>query len=156
MKNLRRIVRWMVAGVCAPAGAWLLCCNLPKAGPTDALPPPPIPYGPVLSGILLMAFALLAIVPDAAAPIAGLIGDCWAALFFPEARFKKPALSYTLADFYCEQERHAEAIIEYRKIIRHYPGERRAYLGLISLCRLTGDTRLAEKHERLFRKRFGP
>lgn len=158
MERLRRIIRRVVAGVCTGSGFWLLLGSLPQVGivwdPLSALAVPPLPYGRVVYGILLLAAAMLGFVPDLAMLIAGFLGDCWATLFFPEARFNKPTLSYTLADFYFEQGRHAEALAEYQKIIRHYPDERLAYLGLISLCRLTGARRLAEKYERRFRKRF--
>ena len=105
-------------------------------------------------GIGLLAASVFWIIPETVTPIAEFIGDCWASVFFPNARFQKPPLSYLLVEFYCKHGRHEEAIVEYLKIIRHYPDEQRAYLDVIQLCKTIGATEMAAKYERRFRKRF--
>ena len=105
-------------------------------------------------GIGVLVASAFLIIPETATPIAEFLGDCWGGIFFPSARFNKPPLSYLLADFYSTHGRHEEAIHEYLKILRYYPNERRAYLGVISLCNTIGATEVAAKYERRFRKRF--
>jgi hypothetical protein len=114
---------------------------------------PTIPWTVIFGALSLLCF-FLGIAPDLAAPLASYLGDLAGRLFFPEARFSKPLLSYRLAEFYTLQERTEDAVAQYEEIIRHYPRERRAYSALISLARLGGDERKAAKYERLMMRRF--
>jgi tetratricopeptide (TPR) repeat protein len=114
------------------------------------------PHSPVhvVVGMFLLSGAVFWIIPETVTPVASFIGGCWAGLLFPSGRFNKPALSYILPEFYSREGRHEEAALEYLKILRYYPEERKAYLGLISAYQISGHFKLAERCEARFRKRF--
>lgn len=48
-------------------------------------------------------------------------------VFFPGGRLERPVLNLKLPAYYVEQGRYEEALEEYRKILKHYPGEAEAY-----------------------------
>lgn len=48
-------------------------------------------------------------------------------LFFPGGKLAKPTLNLKLPAFYINEGRYAEALDEYRKILKHYPDETEAY-----------------------------
>ena len=148
MKKSLFIIRWFLGAGCI-AGAVLITH---RAFDTDNLREAAV-FAMVGIGVLIAGALLIA--PATASPIAEFIGDCWGGIFFPKARFNKPPLSYTLADFYCRNRRHEEAVREHLKLIRHYPGERKSYLEVIAHCRALGATTMADRYEKRFRKRFG-
>ena len=148
MKIAKIIVRWIFFG-CQFCGAFVVMGADPRTAEINHAS-----YFHVIVGMLLLTGSVFWIIPETVTPIAGFIGDCWASVFFPNARFQKPSLSYLLVEFYCKHGRHEEAIVEYLKIIRHYPDEQRAYLDVIQLCKTIGATEMAAKYERRFRKRF--
>ena len=108
----------------------------------------------VVVGMFLLVGSVFWIIPETVSLIAEYIGDCWCGVFFPNARFNKPPLSYTLTDFYCKHHRHEETVREHLRIIRHYPDQRKSYLEVIAHCRAIGATKMANQYERRFRKRF--
>ncbi|MEO8205247.1 MAG: hypothetical protein ABI615_03645 [Chthoniobacterales bacterium] len=75
-------------------------------------------------------------------------------LTFPESRNTKPILSYTLARHYEEQERYSESIEEYKKIIRYYPKEQKAYLEMLAIAMQSNDLSTYKKYSRAFKRRF--
>ena len=48
-------------------------------------------------------------------------------LFFPGGRLAKPLLNLKLPAYYINEGRYAEALAEYRKVLKHYPDEVEAY-----------------------------
>ncbi len=148
VKVFKTIIRWLLSVACIGIAFLLLGFHRENPGFHSVSAPEMI----FAMGMLIAAGLFTA--PETAAPIAEYIGECWGNLFFPSARFHKPPLSYILADHYNNQERYAEAIIEYQKILRFYPKERKANVELITLCKKIGEAKLAEKYERRFRKRF--
>jgi len=48
-------------------------------------------------------------------------------LFFPGGELAKPVLNLKLPRYYIEQDRFDEALIEYKRILKHYPDEVEAY-----------------------------
>jgi hypothetical protein len=148
VKIAKVIIRWLFFG-----GQLCIAFLVMGANPIT-MTLNPSSYYHVIVGMFLLAGTIFWIIPETVTPIAGFIGDCWASVFFPNARFQKPPLSYLHVEFYCKHGRHEEAIVEYLKIIRHYPDEQRAYLDVIHLCKTIGATEMAAKYERRFRKRF--
>jgi tetratricopeptide (TPR) repeat protein len=53
--------------------------------------------------------------------------------FFPGGKSSKPILSYKLPDFYRRQQRYPEALESLHRILRHYPKEARAWIGVIEV-----------------------
>ena len=132
MRKALAVIRWIMAAFLA---------SFAIRNITGATPP-------------LLLVASLLICPEIAMPFAEFCGRCWAGLFYPEDRFNKPPLSYTLADFFCKNHRHEETVREHLGIIRHYPDQRKSYLEVIAHCRAIGATKMANQYERRFRKRF--
>lgn len=143
--NLRRVLSVGLAAF----GAW----QLHRAGIVSEETLASVPW-PLIVGALALIASLLGIAPDLARPLAAYLGDLAGRLFFPEARFSRPPLSYRLAEFYTREGRIGEAVEQYEGIIRHYPGERRAYSELITLARLQGDEKTASRYVRLAARRF--
>ena len=48
-------------------------------------------------------------------------------VFFPGGKFSRPVLNLKLPEYYVNEGRYAEALAEYRKIMRHHPDEAEAY-----------------------------
>jgi two-component SAPR family response regulator len=109
---------------------------------------------PLLFGFGFLIGGILLFVPETTAPIAEYFGDFFAGIFFPNARFAKPPLSYIVARSYSKQARYAEAFQEYQKIISYYPRERTAYIEVIALLQVSGEKKMAMKYRRLLKKRF--
>ena len=54
-------------------------------------------------------------------------------VFFPGGKRSKPVLNLKLPAYYVKEQRYAEALDEYEKILKHYPDEVEAYEGAIWL-----------------------
>ena len=150
MKTAKLIVRWMMGAGCVALSFHLLGIDFKDR----SIHPDNDAY--VIVSMCLLVGAVFFFIPEIVTPITEYFGECWGNIVFPNARFDKPPLAYHRADFYRDKERYTEALIEYKKIIRYYPGERRAWLEFIALCKMIGDTRLSEKYEKRFRRRFQP
>ena len=109
------------------------------------------PYVIFSLGCLISAILLL--IPETVKPTTQYLSARIVAFVFPDHKFSKPALTYTLARRYIELERYDDAVQEYAKIIHYYPGEIEAYLGMISASSLAGETQLAEKYKKQLKKR---
>ena len=117
-----RLPRWStVAGLFGIGG---FCIN--KALQTEN--PDQYLFG-VAGAILCIVIGLFLLVPD----VFALVGRLVNSFFFPGGKSSKPVLSYKLPDFYRREERYAEALDHYRRILRHYPKEARAWFGVIEV-----------------------
>lgn len=83
----------------------------------------------VAGAILCTVVGLFLLVPD----VFALIGRLTNSFFFPGGKSSKPILSYKLPDFYRREKRHREALEQYQVILRHYPREARAWIGVIEV-----------------------
>lgn len=79
--------------------------------------------------ILCIVIGLFLLVPD----VFGLVGRLVNSFFFPGGKSRKPVLSYKLPDFYRRNKRYREALEQYQNIVRHYPKEARAWIGVIEV-----------------------
>jgi tetratricopeptide (TPR) repeat protein len=140
------ILRWLLAGICV--GAFIILMQ--RATVSDFVPA----AAQVIFAMLALISSVFLIIPETVKPFAALAGECFGSIFFPNTRFQKPPLSYLLANLYFKEMRYEEAVEEYRKIIRYYPDESTAYLELISIYQLTGETKLAKKYLNRFKRRF--
>ncbi len=108
-----------------------------------------------LPAFLLAAVGIGLILKDvihlAAAPFVSLVES----IVFPRVSGGKPAPNYKLAAYYVEEERFADAIEEYRTIIRNHPGEKDAYLQLLELLIDQGQRDEAEKLLARARRKLG-
>lgn len=88
---------------------------------------------PILGAMILLVLSVIVIAPElvklVTMPLFALIDS----IFFPGGKLSKPVLSYTLPDFYTKEGRYEEAVAAYREILKHYPEEAAAYLGVIEL-----------------------
>jgi tetratricopeptide (TPR) repeat protein len=148
MRFLGMIIRWLLAGICVGGGIFLLN-KTPEGDFAKA-------SGLTLISVAGFLGAVFLVVPETVTPLAEFIGTCFSSIIFPNAKFSKPPLSYFLADLYSKQMRYEEAARQYMAIIRYYPNEQKAYLELISICQLSGETKLAKKYLRRFNRRFKP
>jgi len=148
MRILGIMIRWSFAATCVGGGIFLL----------NKAPEGDFSKGSGLTLISIAGFlgAVFLVVPETVTPLAKFIGTCFSSIIFPNAKFSKPPLSYFLADLYSKQMRYEEAARQYMAIIRYYPNEQKAYLELISICQLSGETKLAKKYLRRFNHRFKP
>jgi len=140
------ILRWLLAGICV--GAFIILMQ--RATVSDFVPA----AAQVIFAMLALISSVFLIIPETVKPFAALAGECFGSIFFPNTRFQKPPLSYLLANLYYKEMRYEDALEEYQKIIRYYPNERTAYLELISICQLIGETKLARKYLHRFKRRF--
>lgn len=145
MRILGMIIRWLLALGCLITFV-LLMRHPEKSGFGD------IATAMISTGLLVGSALLTA--PETVTYVAEFIASVFAGLIFPNAKLQKAPLSYVLADFYSKAMRYEEAAREYKKIIRDYPDERAAYLGLISIYELTGESKLAKKYHKRFRRCF--
>jgi|GEM_PF-4543429 len=122
MRTLRTVLRWGVAIACFFLATWLGRTGYETLDPTRLA-------GGGLAFVVGAALIWVDIFRIATRPFMLLIDS----IFSPGGHFRKPALSWKLADFYLAEQRHAEALEEFRSIIRHYPDEARAYEGAIDL-----------------------
>jgi hypothetical protein len=98
--------------------------------------------------------ALSLIVWEAVPWVAERLSMPWIEVYFPNLGFPKPPLSYTLARHYRDQRRLEDAAEEYRKIIRYYPHEEAAYVELLEVAGQMQDSKLGERYELLYQRRF--
>lgn len=67
-------------------------------------------------------------------------------IFFPGGRFSKPILNLKLPAHYINESRYDDALLEYRRILKHYPDEVEAYEKAIWLyLEVYGDPAEAER-----------
>jgi len=104
------------------------------------------PY--VIFAVVCLIASILLLIPETVKPTCRYLSGLIVGFVFPDHKFSKPALTYSLARRYIEHERYDDAINEYAKIIHYYPDETEAYLGIISSCSLAGEMRLAEKYQK--------
>lgn len=129
--------RWLFALGCFGVAGWLV--NLGIAGDN-------VDVGPFLAAALVFALGVVSIFADllalATRPFTAFIDS----VFFPGGKAAKPTLNLKLPEYYRREGRHEEALAEYRKILKHYPGEPRAYEGAIELLvEEFGDSEAARK-----------
>ena len=102
----------------------------------------------VIFALVCFIASILLLIPETVKPTCRYFSGLIIAFIFPDHKFSKPALTYTLARRYMELERYEDAINEYAKIIHYYPGETEAYLEIISASSLAGENILAEKYKK--------
>ena len=74
-------------------------------------------------------------------------------IFSPGGRLEKPILNLKLPEHYLKEGRYEEALAEYRRILKHHPGETEAWEKAIWLeSRIFGRTAAAAKLERTARR----
>lgn len=140
-------LRWFLA-----AGSFLLSIKLMVSGlMTGGIAAAP----PVIFSAFAFLGAVILTVPETCLRLAEWIGQKFASIFFPDAEFSKPPLTYRLANRYRDEQRWEDAALQYRRIIRYYPRERTAYLELMDVADHLGDHRLRDEYARRYRKRFG-
>ena len=145
IKNKLSILRWLLS-----ASLFVLFVVLVRAAfKMESLGS--VPY--VIFSLVCLISAILLLIPETVKPTTQYLSARIVAFVFPDHKFSKPALTYTLARRYIELERYDDAVQEYAKIIHYYPGEIEAYLGMISASSLAGETQLAEKYKKQLKKR---
>jgi hypothetical protein len=78
-------------------------------------------------------------------------------VFSPGGRLEKPVLNLKLPAHYLKAERYEEALAEYRKILKHHPGETEAWEKAIWLeSEVFGRRKAAAKLRRAARRRRVP
>ena len=82
----------------------------------------------VIFALVCFIASILLLIPETVKPTCRYFSGLIIAFIFPDHKFSKPTLTYTLARRYMELERYEDAINEYAKIIHYYPGETEAYL----------------------------
>lgn len=126
MDLFRRLLRWLFAIGSVGLSIWLIRHGIAAGGITGS-------FFPILAAMILLVIGAILIAPELVAiftkPLFALVDS----IFFPGGKLSKPVLSYTLPEFYTKEKRYDDALDEYRKILRHYPRESRAYLGAIEL-----------------------
>lgn len=116
MPTFPSLIRW-TAGAALFALAWRLVPG--ELGPLNV-------HRLMLAGLAFFAGALLlwpAIFWLATKPLFLLVDQ----VFSPGGRLERPTLNLKLPAYYVEQGRYEEALEEYLKILKHYPGEAEAY-----------------------------
>ncbi len=145
IKNKLSILRWLLS-----ASSFVLFVILVRAAfKMESLGAAPY----VIFSLVCLISAILLLIPETVKPMTRYLSARIVAFVFPDHKFSKPALTYTLARRYIELERYDDAVQEYAKIIHYYPGEIEAYLGMISASSLAGETQLAEKYKKQLKKR---
>ena len=140
IKNKLSILRWLLS-----ASSFVLFVILVRAAfKMESLGAAPY----VIFSLVCLISAILLLIPETVKPTTRYLSARIVAFVFPDHKFSKPALTYTLARRYIELERYDDAVQEYAKIIHYYPDETEAYLGIISSCSLAGEMRLAEKYQK--------
>ena len=145
IKNKLSILRWLLS-----SSLFVLFVILVRAAfKMESLGAAPY----VIFSLVCLISAILLLIPETVKPTTQYLSARIVAFVFPDHKFSKPALTYTLARRYIELERYDDAVQEYAKIIHYYPGEIEAYLGMISASSLAGETQLAEKYKKQLKKR---
>ncbi|MEO6848299.1 MAG: hypothetical protein ABI443_11600 [Chthoniobacterales bacterium] len=145
--NPSGIIRWLFAPVCLYFAVKVFF-KLAAGGTALHV------LAAALFGFAIMMFGIFLVAPEVVRVIASPISNFFGGIFFLNARYSKPPLSYNLARFYEKEERLDEAIVEYGKIIRYYPEERDAYLELLTTAMHARDMRSYKKYAAKFRRRF--
>ena len=148
MSPFARITRWLFAIGCIGLAIILLRKGIAGGNLVGA-------FFPVLVAMILLLCGVVLIVPELVKvftwPLLAFIDS----VFFPGGKASRPVLSYALPDFYVKEERYDEALEEYRKILRYYPKEARAYVGALELLvNEFGDKRAARELFDRARKRL--
>jgi tetratricopeptide (TPR) repeat protein len=146
-KNKLRILRWLFSASIFVLFVilMLVAFNMESSGAA--------PY--VIFSLVCFIASILLLIPETVKPTCHYLSGLIVSFIFPDHKFSKPALTYTLACRYIELERYDDAIREYAKIIHYYPSEVEAYLGIISASSLAGETLLAEKYKKKLMARSG-
>lgn len=139
--------RWTLAALLLAAAIYFMRQGLRHSGFSAA--------GPVIFSLASFVSAVLLITPETALRLAEWIGSLFASLFFPSETLSKPPLSYHMARHYRRCGRLEEALSHYQSIVQHYPSERQAYLELLEVAHLLGDTRSSKRVTARFQRQFG-
>ena len=126
MSLFQRIVRWLFAIGCIGLAIFLVKKGIEKASITGS-------FFPILGAMVLILSATIVVIPELlhvfTRPLFALVDS----IFFPGGKLSRPVLSYTLPEFYLKQRRFDDALDEFRKILRHYPNESKAYVGALEI-----------------------
>ena len=114
-------------------------------------------FGRILGGAGLFVLGILflwkTIFHLATRPLTRLVDS----LFFPGGKLGKPLLNLKLPAYYINEGRYDEALVEYRKTLKHYPDEIEAYEKTIWLLHdVFQDKSAAEKLIRKAKRRNLP
>ena len=140
--RLGAIIRWVVAGVIALAGARALVLAMTHETNTGGV------VLKILTGVALMITASLFVAPEivqlAVAPIHYVLD----AILLPSETLRPP-VDYKLARFYFAQLRYEDACEEYLKILYYHPQEMDAYVEGIEAATAAGSRDTALKFHRM-------
>jgi tetratricopeptide (TPR) repeat protein len=112
-----------------------------------------------VAGYFILGFAalltvLLLLSPEVIIPICKFFSRPFTYIFFPEDKFDKPPLNYTLARRFAVQMRYSDALEEYKKILYYYPKEMDAYREIISIYNITSNKKLASRYTKRFKRLY--
>ena len=139
MELTRRITRWLFAVGGIGLSIYLIRVGIGRGGITSS-------FLPILGAMSLLVISVIVIAPELVKLFTMPLFALTDSIFFPGEKLGKPVLSYTLPDFYTKEGRYEEAVEEYRKILKHYPEETAAYLGVIELLVTELGDRTEAKH----------
>ncbi len=146
MRNASVIFRWGAAAGCS----YFFVSSMGRALKIPGLGA----AGYLIIGFAALIAAVLLVAPETVTRLCEFCSRLFTTLVFPDARFKKPKLSYILPCLYAKERRYPEAIQEYQKLLEHYPKEHDAHLELISVLQLSGQSKLSTKYIKRFTKLF--
>ena len=135
------LVRWVAAAAISGSGVWLLASQL--SGELNWA----LVFGKSLFGMAGLLTGILLISPETVlwclTPVHRMLDH----IFLP-SESEPPPVDFTLARFYAQRMRYAEACVEYAKIIRYHPEQKAAYLEGIQAAGRSGDKEMCRRFYR--------